>query len=241
MQAGLYVALSAQLALQKRIDTVAGNVANSGTAGFRAEEVKFETLLMQAGRDQIAFTSPGDTYLSRQAGELVQTGNPLDTAIRGDGWIAIATPSGTAYTRDGRMRMLESGELQTLSGYPILDAGGAPLLLDPTAGPPRIAADGMISQGSRQMGAIGLFRIPESAKLMRAGESAVIADIPAEPVLDFVKDGVVQGFMERSNVNPVLEMARLIQLTRAFESVSAVLNESESSLQSAIKNLGTGS
>lgn len=241
MQSGLYVALSAQLALQKRIDTVAGNVANSGSAGFRAEEVKFETLLMQAGPDQIAFTSPGDTYLSRQAGELVQTGNPLDTAVKGDGWVAIATPSGTAYTRDGRMRMLESGELQTLGGNPVLDVGGAPLLLDPLAGPPRIAADGMISQGSRQMGAIGLFRIPEGAKLLRGEDSSVIPDRPAEPVLDFVKDGVVQGFIERSNVNPVLEMARLIQLTRAFESVSSIVSESESSLQSAVKNLGTGS
>lgn len=241
MQSGLYVALSAQLALQKRLDTVAGNIANSSTAGFRAEEVKFETLLMQAGSDQVAFTSPGETYLSRQAGELVQTGNPLDTAIRGNGWIAIATPSGTAYTRDGRMRMLESGELQTLSGNPILDVGGAPLLLDPTAGPPQIAADGMISQGKRQMGAIGLFRIDQSAKLARAGDSSVIPDKPAEPVLDFVKDGVVQGFMERSNVNPILEMARLIQITRAFESVATVMSESEASLQSAVKNLGTGS
>ncbi|MBK1869658.1 flagellar basal-body rod protein FlgF [Taklimakanibacter albus] len=241
MQSGLYVALSAQLALQKRLDTVAGNIANAGTAGFRAEEVKFETLLMQAGSDQIAFTSPGETYLSRQAGELVQTGNPLDTAIKGDGWMAITTPSGTAYTRDGRMRMLESGELQTLGGNPILDVGGAPLLLDPLAGPPRIAADGMISQGNRQMGAIGLFRIPENAKLLRAADSSVIPDKPAEPVLDFVKDGVVQGFVERSNVNPVLEMSRLIQITRAFESVTSVLNESESSLQGAVKALGTGS
>lgn len=69
----------------------------------------------------------------------------------------------------------------------------------------------------------------------------MIPDKPAEPVLDFVKDGVVQGFVERSNVNPVLEMSRLIQITRAFESVASVLNESELSLQSAVKALGTGS
>lgn len=240
MQSGLYVALSAQIALQKRLDTVAQNIANAGTAGYRAEEVKFETLLMQAGADPVAYTSPGDTYLSRKTGEIVQTGNPLDVAIRGDGWMAIETPSGTAYTRDGRMRMLDSGELQTLSGHPVLDAGGAPILLDPAAGLPKIASDGMITQGQRQLGAIGLFRIAETAKLQRVGDAAVIPDKPPEAVLDFVKDGVTQGFIERSNVNPILEMARLIQITRAFESVASVMNESEASLQSAVKTLGTG-
>lgn len=241
MQTSLYVSLSAQLALQKRLDTVAGNVANSSTVGFRAEEVKFDTLVTQAGADQIAFTSPGDTFLSRQAGELVQTGNPLDLAVRGQGFMAISTPSGTAYTRDGRMRMLDSGELQTLNGFPVLDAGGAPILLDATAGPPKIASDGMITQGKRQIGAIGLFRIDEQAKLARVGNSAVIPDKPPEAILDFATDGVTQGFIERANVNPVLEMARLIQITRAFESITAAMNESEASMQSAVKTLGSGS
>lgn len=241
MQTGLYVALSAQLALQKRLDTVAGNIANSSTAGFRAEEVKFESLVTQAGADQVAFTSTGDTYLSRKVGELVETGNQFDVAVRGQGWMAIATPSGTAYTRDGRMRMLETGDLQTLNGLPVLDAGGAPILLDPTAGPPKIASDGMITQGRRQIAAIGLFRIDESAKLLRVDNSAVIPDKPAEAILDFTTEGVTQGFVERANVNPVLEMARLIQITRAFESVAAVLNESDASLDSAVKTLGTGS
>lgn len=241
MQTGLYVALSAQIALQKRLDTVAGNIANSSTAGFRAEEVKFESLVTQAGADQVAFSSSGDTYLSRKAGELVETGNPLDVAIRGQGWMAITTPSGTAYTRDGRMRMLDSGELQTLNGFPVLDAGGAPILLDPTAGSPKIASDGMISQGKRQIGAIGLFRIDEAAKLQRVDNSAVIPDKPAEAILDFTTEGVTQRFIERANVNPVLEMARLIQITRAYESVAAIMNESDSSLDNAVKTLGTGS
>src|SRR6478735_370031 len=106
MQNGIYVALSAQMALQKRLDTIANNVANSGTAGYRAEEVKFETFLSQAGSNPIAFASAGDSYISRQAGELVQTENPLDVAVRGDAWLSIQTPSGPVYTRDGRMRML---------------------------------------------------------------------------------------------------------------------------------------
>ena len=241
MQTGLYVALSAQLALQKRLDTIAANVANAGTVGYRAEEVKFETFLSQAGADPVAFASTGETFVSRKAGELVKTDNPLDVAVRGDAWIAISTPAGTVYTRDGRMRMVDSGELQTLNGYAVLDAGGAPVLLDPAAGPPQIATDGMISQGKRQLGAIGLFRIDERAKLARFENSGVIPDRQAEPVLDFATEGVVQGFVERANVNPVLEMAHLIMVTRAFESVTATINESEASQRNAIKDLGTGS
>lgn len=242
MDTGVYVALSAQMALQKRLDTIAGNVANAGTVGFRAEEVTFESFISKAGADPIAFASPGETFISRKAGELVRTENPLDIAVRGDAWLAIQSPQGnTVYTRDGRMRMLETGELQTLNGEAVLDVGGAPLLLDPAAGPPLIAADGMITQGNRQIGAIGLFNIPENANLTRAGTSSVITDRPAEPVLDFTSSGVVQGFVERANVNPVMEMANLIQVTRAFESIAATLNQTENTISSGIKTLGTGS
>jgi flagellar basal-body rod protein FlgF len=241
MQTGLYVALSAQIALQQRLDTIAGNVANAGTVGYRAEEVKFESFLSQAGADPVAFASTGETYLSRKAGELVKTDNPLDVAVRGEGWLSIATPAGPVYTRDGRMRMADSGELQTLNGYPVLDVGGAPIVLDPTAGPPQIASDGMITQGKQQLGAIGIFHIDEHAKLARFENSGVIPDRPAEPVLDFASNGVAQGFVERANVNPVLEMAHLIMVTRAFDSVTATITETEGSLQSAIKDLGTGS
>src|SRR3954451_6559244 len=102
MQAGLYVGLSAQIALQKRLETLANNVANANTAGFRAEEVRFETLLAQAGDKSVAYAATGDTFLSRKAGALVKTGNPLDIAVSGDGWLAVQGPGGPVYTRDGR-------------------------------------------------------------------------------------------------------------------------------------------
>ena len=106
METSLYVALSAQMALQKRLDTIANNVANASTAGFRAEEVKFETYLSNASPDPIAFATEGKTYLSRQSGELVRTDNLLDVAVSGDAWMAIQTPAGRVYTRDGRLQLL---------------------------------------------------------------------------------------------------------------------------------------
>src|SRR5919201_1959887 len=103
MQTSLYVALSAQLTLQKRLDAIANNVANINTAGFKAEEVRFETLLSQAPLEPVSFVSSGDTYLSRRVGEIVKTDNALDVAVEGEAGLAIQTPAGTVYTRDGRL------------------------------------------------------------------------------------------------------------------------------------------
>jgi len=176
VQGNLYVGVSAQVTLQKRLDTIAHNVANANTAGFRAEEVRFETALSRAGADPIAFAVSGPTYLSRRSGDIVRTDNQFDVAVDGNAWLAIQTPTGQAYTRDGRMRMTAVGEMQTLNGYPVLDTGGAPVVLDPNAGPPRIARDGAIFQANRQIGAIGLFTIEEAANLTRFENSAVIPD-----------------------------------------------------------------
>ena len=238
MQPSLYVGVSAQVALLKRIEAIANNVANASTAGFRAEEVKFESLLSQTLPDPTVFVSPGITYLSRQSGELMKTDNPFDLAVNGDAWFAIQTPAGPVYTRDGRMRMLDTGELQTLEGYPVLDVGGAQILLDPNGGEPRIARDGTVTQNGRQIGALGLFTIPENAKLARAVNSGVVPDLPAVPALDFSKAGVAQGYVERANVNPVMEISKLIMLQRAFDAIVASMSDSETSMQDAIKTLG---
>jgi flagellar basal-body rod protein FlgF len=239
MQSGLYVGLSAQIALQKRLETLANNVANAGTAGFRAEEVRFEALLAQAGDKDVAFSSTGDTFLSRKAGALVKTDNPLDVAVSGDGWISFLGTTGPVYTRDGRMRTTEAGALQTLNGHAVLDVGGAPIVVDPSAGPLSIARDGMITQGGRQVGAIGLFSIDAEAKLTRFENAGVAPDRPATPILEFTRNGLVQGFSEKSNVDPVMEMSRLIMVQRLFESMTSGMEASEASIGDAIKTLGS--
>jgi flagellar basal-body rod protein FlgF len=238
MQSSLYVGLSAQVSLQQRLDTIANNVANTATAGFRSEEVKFEALLSRTPAEPVAFAGIGDTYISRRAGELVKTDNLLDIAAQGEAWFAINTPAGQVYTRDGRMQMSRTGELQNLNGHAMLDVGGAPIQLDAEAGPPQIARDGTITQNGRQVGAVGLFTIPEQAMLERYEGSGVIPDTPATAVVDFTKAGVAQGFVERSNVNPVMEMTRLIGVSRAFEAISAAITDSENALRDAIKTLG---
>ena len=240
MQNGLYVALSAEVALDRRLETIADNIANMNTVGYRATGVSFEAELARAGDAAMNYVSPGTDYLSRRAGDLVRTGNSLDFAIQGDGWFGIQTPSGTAYTRDGRARLDESGVLRTLNGDPILDAGGAPILIAAN-GPLVVSADGMITQNGRQVGAIGLFAIDPNANLTRTENSGVVPDKPPVPILDFTRNGVVQGAVEGSNVDPVKEMTRLIEVTRAFDGVAAESAQSEGSVQDAIKTLGSAS
>jgi flagellar basal-body rod protein FlgF len=108
------------------------------TAGYRADGVSFEALMAKNGASTVAFADKGTDFISRRMGGVSKTENPLDVAVQGDAWLAIKTPGGIAYTRDGRMTVNESGELTTLNGYSVLDAGGAGILVDPSAGPPDI-------------------------------------------------------------------------------------------------------
>lgn len=238
MQPSLYVSLSGQMALMRRLETLANNVANVNTAGFRADEIKFDQLLSEKTDQPTAFVSAGSTYISRKAGEVARTDNPLDVAVTGNAWLAFQGPGGPVYTRDGRMTMTPEGELRTLNGYPVLDVGGSPIQLNPNGGAPVIASDGTITQGQAQAGALGLFTIPEQANLNRFEGSGVVPDRPAEPALDFNRVGVLQGFMEQSNVNPVSEISRLIQIQRSFDSISNTLTRSEDTLSSAVRTLG---
>jgi flagellar basal-body rod protein FlgF len=239
MQSGLYVALSGQVALDHRLTTIAANVANQGTPGYRAEEVDFKTMLSRTGPKPVAYVSPGTTYLSTRHGVPIKTDNPLDVTVQGDGWLALKAPSGTVYTRDGRMRMEPNGALVSVNGYPVLDAGNAPLQLDPDGGPVSVAQDGMITQNLQQIGAIGLFSLDGAGKLRRYDNSSVVPDGSATQVLDFAHNGVSQGYVEGANVDPIQEIAKLIAVTRTYEFIGSALEGSESSLKDAIRILGS--
>lgn len=242
MQGALFVGLSAQMALRDRLDTIAHNLANVETPGFRAEQAKFDAAVARISgmRPSVAFVEANEPYLSRQSGGVMKTDAPLDVALQGDAFMALETPQGVIYTRDGRLSMTPTGALVSTNGHAVLDIGGAPLQLDPAGPRPTIARDGMISQGERRVGAIGLFAIDPAARLTRADNSGVTPDRPPAAVLDFTTNGVLQGYLENSNVTGVAEMARLISVQRAFESVVAAQGQQENSFVDAIRTLGGG-
>jgi flagellar basal-body rod protein FlgF len=239
VQDGLYVALSSQIALERRLNTIADNVANASTVGFRATGVKFEDVVSGLGQKSVAFVSTGDTYLSTASGGMRETGNPFDFAIKGDAWFGIETPAGTVMTRDGRFTLQESGALVTVEGYPVLDAGGAPIQLDPREGPPEASADGMLRQNGQAVGALGLYNFDPGANFTRYANSGIIPTGQPEPVVDRIDVGIAQGFVEESNVNPILEMTRLITVQRAFENTAAAIRSSEQTFGEAVRTLGS--
>ncbi|MCO4315645.1 flagellar basal-body rod protein FlgF [Phyllobacterium sp. 21LDTY02-6] len=238
MQNSIYVGLSSQISLERRLDALAHNVANMSTPGFRATGMKFDAMVSKAAEDS-SFVTAGESYIKTEPGPITQTGNPLDVAVKGDVWFALQSPAGQVYTRDGRMKMSPVGELLSVKGYPILDAGGQPLIIDPNGGPPQISADGAVYQNGRQLGAIGLYSIDAKAKLDYFDNSAVIPSVAAQPVLDNPNAGVIQGAVEGSNVDAISEMTRLMSVTRAFERVDALLRSNESTVSEAIKTLGS--
>jgi flagellar basal-body rod protein FlgF len=238
MQSALYVGLSAQVALDRRLATIANNVANVNTAAFRTDVVKFETVLSKAGAVAVAFSSTGDNIISRAPGSITESGNPLDVAVVGQGWIAFAGPNGTVYTRDGRLQIAPNGDLQTVSGFPVVDAGGAQIMLDPNGGPVSISRSGAITQDNNEVGTIGLFNIPADANLDRYGNSGVVPDRPATAISDFQRDGFKQGYVEGSGANPMMELTKLMAASRAFEGTNSMIESTESSLQNAIRTLG---
>lgn len=238
METGLYVSLSSQIALDRRLTTLADNVANANTVGFRATEIKFNDVVADNGKAKIAFVDHGQEYLSTRNGGMTETKGSLDFAIKGEAWFAVQTPLGQTLTRDGRFTLTENGDLVTLNGYPVLDAGGAPIQIDGNAGPVKLSADGQLNQNGQPVAALGLFEADLSAGFVRAGNSGIIPTLAPEPVVDRIDVGVAQGFVEESNVNPISEMTQLITVTRAFESINSLLQQSESSIDNAIKTLG---
>ncbi|MBT9371952.1 flagellar basal-body rod protein FlgF [Rhizobium sp. CSW-27] len=241
MQSGLYVGISSQIALERRLNTIADNMANMNTVGFRATEVKFDEVLSNTRNElnaKVAFVSQGNDYLSTRSGALEQTGNPLDFAVKGDAWFAIDTPAGQVLTRDGRFTMKETGELVSLQGYPVLDAGGAPIQLNRAGGPPQVGADGRILQDGNPVATLGMFTADISKGYLRYENSGVIPVDQPQPVVDSFDVGVAQGYLEQSNVNGIGQMTQLIQVNRAFEGISALMRDTEQSFGEAIKTLG---
>ncbi|MBJ3778669.1 flagellar basal-body rod protein FlgF [Acuticoccus mangrovi] len=238
MPSDVYVALSGLMAMEARLDTVANNIANMRTGGFRAEAVDFSTVLSDYGRDRVAFAESGGTFFDLSAGPVEETGNPLDVAIVGEGWFGIETPAGLAYTRDGRFTVTPEGDLTTMTGYGVVDEGGAPIAIDLAAGPVVIGADGRMSQAGRNVGVLGLFALGPEAGLKRYGDTALLVNVPGEPVVDRAANGVKQGFREGSNVNAIEFITEMIAIQRAFEYGNAVLNDRQQSMEQAVRVLG---
>ncbi len=237
METSLYVAAAAQRSLQKQLITVANNIANSNTVGFRAENVDFKSLVSNAGAEPVHFPSVAGLRPSLLDGSKVETGNQLDIALSGKGWFGISTAAGIAYTRDGRLKTNAFGELQTLQGHAVLDSSEAPILIPAQSGLPKIHEDGRITLENRLIGNIGVFEVASDSFSGRYSNSAFLASRPGIPIAIGKDVKISQGFVEASNVNPIMEMASLIEITRSFESAATIVDRADKSIAKSINEL----
>lgn len=240
MDNAIYVGLSRQLTLQRQLDISANNLANVDTAGFKVEQLMLQTdpLRPQTGRsrlDPIKYVLDDGVARHFTPGALEQTGGTYDLAVEGDGFFQVRTAQGVRYTRDGRFTLDAQNRLTTQAGDPVLDDGGSEITLDPQRGEPSIAKTGQISQRGAPGSKVGVMRFANLSGLSKAGNELFTS--PETPVAA-PDAGVRQGFIEKSNVQPVLEVSHLIEITRTYERIASMLNSTHELSRQAVQRLG---
>ncbi len=235
--AGL-VALSRQVALRRQMDVIANNIANANTTAFKAQRMVFETFLADVGARQpkLAFVQDVAVVRDPADGALVTTGNRLDVAIRGEGYFEVETPQGRRYTRSGHFRLADDGTLVTSHGHPVLAEDGFPIMTVPGDSEITISADGTVSSESGELARLALMAFETPDALERVAGGLYRAETVPLPALD---TEVVQGALERSNVEPIVEMTRMIELLRSYQGAQRIATDAAELRRQAVRALGT--
>lgn len=244
------IGLSRQITLERQIDVVANNVANVNTSGFKADRSMFEEYLSPGARDdnfggtrdrRVSYVQDRATFHDFSQGPSEQTKNPLDVAIEGGAFLVVQTAGGERYTRDGGLQINPQGQLVTAAGNPVMGTGG-PIVFQPGDTDISIAADGGVSvrEGVNRVdsvrGKLRLVSFAQAQRLLKEGSNLYAAGEGATPQPD-PKATVRQGFIEKSNVNSVTEMSRMIEVTRAYTQISAMLQQQGDLRKTAIDKL----
>lgn len=275
----IWVPLSGQVAQQRKVETIANNVANANTVGFKKDQLVFKEHLtaLTKGMEDIDIPrnefSPADFYHTQGAenamvaidgsftvfeqGNLTPTHNPLDIALKGDGFIEVLTPNGVRFTRKGNFSLNKDGELVTDQGFRVLSsvsvskeqlrdpaaAASIPkpeerLLRLPTNSTLTISIEGEIFTKDGAVGKLSVVEFADKHALRKEGNSLYITPDETNVVRDNIKTTVNQGFLEGSNVNAIEEMSELIKAHRHFESIQKAINAYDSISSKAANEIG---
>jgi flagellar basal-body rod protein FlgF/flagellar basal-body rod protein FlgG len=250
MENTLLIGLSRQMTLERQMDVIANNVANVSTNGFKADRSLFQEYLMPtarednfvAGRDRrLSHVMDRATFKDFAQGSPDQTKNPLDVAIKGDGMFVVQTPAGERYTRDGGFQIDNQGQLVTANGYPVLGNNG-PIRFQQTDKQIQIASDGNITvlEGTNRLDSVRaklrIVNFTQPQRLKKEGSNLFSLGEGNAAQVD-TKSTVAQGFIERSNVNSVLEMTRLIEVNRMYTHSASMLQQQHDLHRTAIDKL----
>lgn len=236
------IALSRLAAQERALDTIASNIANAATPGFQAERMVFaDWIVRQPGGSQppggqtITYTQDRATYRDQRPGPLTHTGNPLDLAI-GDaqGFFSVRTPAGDRLTRAGHFELSANGTVVDGNGNALLDTQGRPVQLSPTDITLTITGDGTLSSENGRLGRIAVVKPTDALGLKAEGNRLFSTDKPTQPV---PTPSIVQGAIEDSNVQPVMELTRMMNELRGYEFVGQFVQTESDRQQSAIEKI----
>ena len=250
MQNALLVGLSRQVALSRELDVIANNIANINTSGFKADGSVFEEYVSPTasadnflGADRrVSFVQDRATWIDMSQGPLERTNNPLDVAVNGKGYLVVQTPRGERYTRNGALQINAAGQLVTGEGNPVLGEGG-PITFQPNDHQVSISRDGTVSvrEGTSNVdSARGKLRPVTFANLQllrKDGGSTFNVTNGVQPQPAAPEAGLIQGAVEKSNVRGVVEMSRMIEITRAYTQLANILQQQSDAGTTALDKL----
>lgn len=232
-----YVTLTRQSGLMREMRVIAHNIANASTTGFRREGVVFSEFIrgLEGGEASLSMALGNTRRTSLAQGALQPTGGSFDLAIEGDGFFMVETARGERLTRAGAFSPNAAGELVNMDGHRVLDAGGAPIFIPFDAASIGVARDGTLSADGNPLAQIGLHAPADPLDLRREAGGLFHAERGTVPVEGAA---VVQGFLEASNVEPMIEIARMIAVQRAYEQGQRFLEREDERQRNVIQTLG---
>jgi flagellar basal-body rod protein FlgF len=250
MENALLVGLSRQMALTHELDVIANNIANLETTGYKADNALFSEYLMPRASDQafsgrdrrIDFVQDRASWVDLSPGSIQRTGNPFDIAIDGPGYLAVQTPRGLRYTRAGGLSINATGQLVTPDGYQVQGDSG-PITFQTNDHDVVISASGIVTvregtaPGDSPRGKIQIVSFDRPQLLKKDGESVFMAPNGVNPGPASPNTRIVQGAIEKSNVNGVAAMARLIEITRSYTDIANILQQQSDQRRNALSQL----
>jgi len=233
-----YIGLTRQVGLLAELRTIANNVANVSTTGYRREGVVFSEYIKSGGSDMpsLSFADANGRLTDPTQGALEKTDGAFDFAISGDGFFKLETPDGIRLTRAGSFSPNAQGELVSADGFRLLDIGNSPIFVPPDAAGISLAPDGTLSAIDTPLAQIGIVMPGTPTDLIRTGGVMFKTNSDLNPV---DSPQLLQGFLEASNVTPVTELARLIEVQRSYEAGQKFLDREDQRIRAVVRVLGS--
>lgn len=237
MENSLYVGLSGQVALEQKMALIANNIANVNTPGYRGQNGIFKEFISSQKhmKPEVSYVTESGQYRVTTPGPVKETGNPLDVAIVGPGFFGVQSPEGgVQYTRAGNFILNENGELVTARGFKVADTGGGAITIPSDAEYVSIDKSGNISTDKGQIGTLMIAEFEDYQGLAPTGSGLYKTSAAATPSQ---KTSVLQGKLEGSNVEPVVEMTRMIDVMREYQAVQNMMKGEHDRQRMAIQKM----